>query len=161
MSNVFFISDTHFGHANIIQYGNRPFADVTEMNQEMVLRWNSAVTKRDTVYHLGDLGMGKESLELIKHLNGRKILIIGNHDTLPMTDYIEAFSKVHAMLTYKGYWLTHCPMHPNELFGKKNIHGHIHNKTIDDERYINVSVEQINYTPMPFERIVNGTWKNG
>lgn len=79
---LFFTSDTHFGHANIINLSNRPFADVQEMNEALVANWNSVVGPDDFVYHLGDVALGpiRDSLEYIRRLNGYKMLIIGNHD---------------------------------------------------------------------------------
>jgi calcineurin-like phosphoesterase family protein len=80
--NVWFTSDLHLGHANIINLCNRPFRDVDHMNQELIIRWNNKVTDADVVFILGDLALGKidESLELVKLLLGRKMLVPGNHD---------------------------------------------------------------------------------
>lgn len=85
---IFFTSDTHFGHERILTLANRPFADVEEMNAEIIRRWNNTVNPEDTVYHLGDVALGKiaESLPLVGQLNGRKILVVGNHDRLFSTN---------------------------------------------------------------------------
>lgn len=79
---IFFTSDTHFGHARIIELSNRPFRSVEHMNEEIVRRWNEVVTPRDTVFHLGDVALGpiRDSLEYIRRLNGDIRLVIGNHD---------------------------------------------------------------------------------
>lgn len=79
---VFFTSDTHFGHKNIIKYSDRPFKDVTHMNEMLVYLWNQTVGPDDTVYHLGDVALGpiEGSLSYISRLNGSKVLITGNHD---------------------------------------------------------------------------------
>lgn len=78
---IFFTSDNHFGHANVIKYCNRPFASVEEMNEAMVTAWNSVVGVHDVVYHLGDFSLGFESVANITYrLNGAKLLIPGNHD---------------------------------------------------------------------------------
>lgn len=78
----FFTSDTHFGHLRINELADRPFASVEEMNETLIERWNKTVSAKDTVYHLGDVALGKldESLPLISRLNGYKILVPGNHD---------------------------------------------------------------------------------
>lgn len=78
----FFTADLHLGHANIIRYCHRPFADVTAMNRSLVERWNEAVTADDEVWILGDLCMGQisESLPLVGRLRGHKVLVAGNHD---------------------------------------------------------------------------------
>lgn len=81
-TNVFFTSDLHIGHARIIELCNRPFRDVDDMNEQLVERWNERVTDADVVFILGDLALGKidESLEWVKILLGRKMLVPGNHD---------------------------------------------------------------------------------
>ncbi len=82
----YFIADTHFNHENIIKYCNRPFKNSKEMNEYIISKWNSVVTKDDIVYHLGDVGFGstEELKKLVSSLNGTKILIRGNH-------YVEAY----------------------------------------------------------------------
>ena len=79
---VFIISDTHFNHANIIKYCNRPFKDTKEMDEMMIKNWNETVSNKDIVLHLGDFGLGKKEYiaSIVKRLNGKKILIMGNHD---------------------------------------------------------------------------------
>lgn len=79
---IWFTSDTHFGHKNIITYCNRPFDSVDEMNEVMVDRWNDTVSPDDQVFHLGDVAMGKidQSIHHVSRLNGYKYLIPGNHD---------------------------------------------------------------------------------
>lgn len=81
---IHFISDTHFGHKNIIQYSNRPFASVEEMNEGMIEAWNDKVQPDDTIYHLGDFAFMpyEEFRKLIRRLNGKKYLILGNHDKM-------------------------------------------------------------------------------
>jgi calcineurin-like phosphoesterase family protein len=78
---IFFTSDSHFGHANIIKYCNRPFSSVAEMDREMIEQWNKVVTMYDTVYHLGDFCFSAHA-PYFNQLNGNKFLILGNHDTL-------------------------------------------------------------------------------
>lgn len=82
MSDTWFISDTHFGHANIIRYSNRPYKDVTEMNEKMIQEWNKLVKPGDNVYHLGDYAFMKPDplRALTWRLMGHKHLILGNHD---------------------------------------------------------------------------------
>lgn len=79
----FYVADTHFGHRGIIQSCNRPFASVAEMDRELVARWNAVVRPHDIVYHLGDFGWAEDEKALRKlfaKLNGKKYLILGNHD---------------------------------------------------------------------------------
>lgn len=78
----YYIADTHFGHSNILHFDHRPFADVYQMEESMIMLWNAAVRSNDTVYILGDFCWGKadEWLRIIRQLNGTKVLIEGNHD---------------------------------------------------------------------------------
>lgn len=81
---TFFTSDTHFGHARILELSNRPFKDVQHMNEMLIANWNSVVSPTDRVYHLGDVALGtfEESMKCVARLNGYKILVMGNHDRL-------------------------------------------------------------------------------
>lgn len=82
--NQFLTSDLHIGHVNIIEYCNRPYKDVSEMNADLVERWNSVVAPDDEVFIIGDLAMGKldDSLVYVGLLNGTKHLVPGNHDRM-------------------------------------------------------------------------------
>lgn len=86
--NIFFTSDTHFGHARIIELCNRPWDSVDAMNEGIIERWNDTVAPADIVYHLGDVALGKiaDSLPLVGRLNGLKIMVTGNHDRLFSTN---------------------------------------------------------------------------
>lgn len=81
-SRVFFTSDTHFNHMNIISYCQRPFRDIHEMDETIIVNWNNAVAPDDIVFHLGDfcLGGANEWNRILDRLNGRIYLILGNHD---------------------------------------------------------------------------------
>jgi len=80
-SNIFFVSDTHFGHSNIIQFCDRPFASVEEMDYNLIKNWNEKVPLDGLVFHLGDFGWGgyQEYKKIRDQLNGKIILIKGNH----------------------------------------------------------------------------------
>ncbi len=83
MNKIFFTSDLHFGHENVLRFDNRPFASVEEMDAELIRRWNAKVGKGDLVYVLGDMiwkTRNDDAANLIKCLNGQIILIKGNHD---------------------------------------------------------------------------------
>src|SRR5574337_2027478 len=79
MSNIFAISDLHFDHARIIELCHRPFSSKEEMNEQMVSRWNSVVSNEDHVIFGGDFMFAKED-KWFDRLNGRKTLVVGNHD---------------------------------------------------------------------------------
>jgi calcineurin-like phosphoesterase family protein len=155
--SAFFISDLHFGHTNMAL--KRGFSSADEMNQHIIEKWNSVITKRDMVYILGDITMEKKAgYELLSQLKGDKIVILGNHDqSQHVPELLKYVIKVAGMVNYKGsYILTHYPIHPSELAFRfsYNIHGHVHENTLDDPRYINVSCEAIDYTPVEFNKLI-------
>lgn len=173
MSKKWFISDTHFNHANIINWIGieglapgeryRPFKTVQEMNDEMRRMWNLRVAPEDKVYHLGDVAFAitkGKSLDLLEGLNGTKELILGNHDMLDPDkhekNYFRHFDKVHGskeiVVGNAVGIMTHIPIHPQQLDLRYafNIHGHLHRLIIEDPRYINVCVEHHQYGPVPY-----------
>lgn len=158
MTNVFFIADLHFGHKNMALY--RGFNSVEEHDQYIIDCWNKVVGKRSTVWILGDVTMEKTShYHLLDKLKGSKRVVLGNHDkpqhVKQLLNYVDA---VAGMVDYKGYCLSHCPIHEIELSRyKKNIHGHVHGNSLNDRRYVNVSCEAVNYTPISFEQIESRT----
>lgn len=146
MSKAYVISDLHFGHKAICKY--RPqFTTPKEHDEYICDMWQQTVTKRDSVYVLGDACFTEEAVDLVGKLNGTKLLIAGNHDDLPASSYLRVFRNVRGLQKRKGIWLSHAPIHPDELRGCSNIHGHIHEHVIDDCRYFNACCEQVNYTP--------------
>lgn len=157
MSQVFLTSDTHFFHKKILEFERaaRPFSSVEEMNEVLIDNWNSVVTKRDTVWHLGDVCFGKiENLEILSRLNGTKNLILGNHDQHGIHNYLRYFRKIEAAKKYDGYLWTHIPVHPGQFYRFiGNVHGHLHSGKIEDPRYVCVSVERYNLAPIAWEEI--------
>lgn len=153
MSKVFFIADTHFGHRNICKYRSQ-FSSPQEHDELLISNWNKVVIKKKyQVWVLGDMCICNDKYnfdDLIKGLNGTIRIITGNHCYLPAYKNL----RIETGLVKKyGFWLSHCPIHPQELRGHKNIHGHIHDKTIDDDRYICVCPEHIDYKPIELEEI--------
>lgn len=160
MSNLFFVGDTHFWHEAIYsKYHCRPMFDSIEDHNEFLIdRWNDTVGKNDVVYHVGDVSFcrydAEQGLSPIARLNGRKILIRGNHDEYPIQEYLKYFEEVYGVHRKKKMWITHVPIHPNEFYRCVcNIHGHLHEKVLDDPRYINVSVEQNDFRPTSLDQI--------
>jgi calcineurin-like phosphoesterase family protein len=84
-----------------------------------------------------------DTLIQFSELPGKKILIRGNHDTLPTLAYLHYFDEVYGLLKYKEFWLSHAPIHPDELRNKINLHGHVHYATIPDKRYFNCCPENL------------------
>ena len=154
--STFFIADTHFGDDSIRRYENRPFENVAEMDKALIENWNKTVSKEDTVFFIGDVG----DENVLPKLNGKIILIRGNHDLLPAEEYRKlGVSEVYDLpVVYKEFWiLSHEPMYVNRNAPYANIFGHIHDnpqyKTVS-ERSFCVSAERISYTPVSFAEIM-------
>ena len=147
MSKVFFIADTHFGHRNICKYRSQ-FSTPQEHDETIIENWNKVVTKvKYQVWVLGDMCIRnkKYNMEaLIHRLNGTIHVITGNHCHLPYYNH-DKINVSKGLVKKYDFWLSHCPIHPQELRGYKNIHGHVHDKKIDDDRYICVCPEHTNY----------------
>lgn len=145
MANVLFCSDLHFGHKNIGKFRNSLISDNTEEeNRRRICEdWRKRVTKRDIVYVLGDACFSMDTIFEFGELPGKKILVRGNHDLLDTQVYLKYFDGVYGLLKYKEFWLSHAPIHPNELRGKVNLHGHVHYGTIPDKRYLNCCPENL------------------
>ena len=156
MANVWFMSDAHLDHKNICSL-RKQFTSIEEHNAAIKENYHKVVTKRDVVFMLGDMCFSKESLADIKTWTAeKKILICGNHCAergITMQDLCNTYDVVYSLHKYKGMWLTHAPIHPAELRGKFNVHGHTHDVNIEDERYLNCSMENINYTPIDLNEV--------
>lgn len=169
MSTTFVISDTHFGHANILNFLNedgsrvRPmWEDVDIMNEDMIERWNYIVAPNDKVYHLGDVVINRRYLSLVDRLNGKKELVLGNHDIFETTDFLKHFKRVHGSVKFDSVVLTHIPVHPSMLprWALGNVHGHVHCNSLPDPFYKNVSVEVIDYVPISMDVILKEMREN-
>lgn len=179
MPAVFLISDTHFGHEKTCTVFKkkdgsplRPFSCAEEMDEFMIKAWNERVKPNDKIYHCGDVVINRRFLNVLGRLNGDKVLIRGNHDIFKLEEYTQYFRDIRSYHVMNGLILSHVPIHTQQLarFGC-NIHGHLHDnrvmkargvdaKTGDvlysedvDPRYFNVSVEQIDFTPILFEDV--------
>jgi len=165
MAKKFYIGDLHLGHTNMSL--KRGFSSNEDMFEYLKENWNQKVKKQDIVYLLGDITMEKRrELHLLDQLNGRKVAILGNHDRPQDTKILlNHCIKVAGMVKYKDIFFTHCPIHPMELDYrvKYNVHAHTHEKSVKkkifglpivkDNRYICVSCEQVDYTPMSLEEL--------
>lgn len=114
--NIFFTSDWHLGHANVIRFDNRPFDDLDHMHKVLANNYNSSVKDKDVCYFLGDMGLtsNKELSHIIKSLNGVKVLILGNHDKNTYSMYDAGFDVVlNTAVFYLGdkrISVSHCPL---------------------------------------------------
>lgn len=151
MSKFYFTSDQHFRHNNILKFENRPYSSIEEMEEELINSWNSTVSKNDIVYHLGDFVFGgiTKWREVLPKLNGRIILIKGNHDNDKVVRKALSeglIDELHMVGHYfkhekNEFWLTHYPMEIGLRPNKWSIHGHIHSTPSRHVNQINVGVD--------------------
>lgn len=165
--DVWLISDTHLLHSNCLRFldkngrkfrGDR-FATTKEMDSTILENWNKVVKPGDKVYHLGDVFIGCKSIfkGLWPKFNGKKTLIVGNHDDIKFMSSGGFFSKIQMWkkIPEMDMILTHVPIHESSLSKKTpfNVHGHIHEKHSPTLVHYNVSVEAIDYTPIHIEEV--------
>lgn len=172
---IYFTSDTHFCHSNIINLTNRPFKDVKEMNTTLIRNWNSCVADNDEIYILGDLiykGTADEANAILERLNGKKYLIRGNHDKFlddeNFNNSIFEWVKDYYVLNYKKtkFVLFHYPILEWDGFFKGDIHlyGHVHNAgkgydqnnrlSVLGKHSMNVGVDVNKFFPVSIESII-------
>lgn len=172
---IYFTSDTHFNHAAIIRYCNRPFGGVQEMNEVLTQNWNDVVQSTDTVIHLGDFAMGPktEHAGFLKRLNGYKIVIRGNHDQSEAKMKAQGWNEVYINrlleIDGKRVYLSHVPPRSEDPYGDRFYHteftplppeydiwlcGHVHDKWLRRGNIINVGVDVWNYRPVTFRRLL-------
>jgi len=155
MPATFLVSDTHFGHAGVCKFTHpdddsvklRPWDDPTEMDEEMIRRWNDTVRPSDKVYHLGDVVINRKSLATLARLNGDKVLIRGNHDIFRDSEYRLYFRELRAYHVLNGMILSHIPVHEASIgrFGT-NIHGHLHASRVKKARGVDARTGAVLYS---------------
>lgn len=169
--SVYFIGCLHFGHRWMANH--RGFQDEFHHDQHIIDNWNKTIQKKDLVWILGDITMETtDHYYRLDLLNGRKKVCLGNHDrpedTRELLKYVET---VAGCVDYKGYVLSHIPIHPSEIsFCRGNIHAHIHENKLEEcivndrygdtktksptlSKYFNVDAHRIGYTPMSMDEI--------
>lgn len=162
---VYVISDTHFAHTNILRYRTN-FSSIEEHDNTITENILSICGKRDSLYILGDVVIYNNGLYYLEKIAKNVEFLhicLGNHDherknSPTLEDYMKLCKSVFGMKKYKSSWLTHAPLHPEELRGKINIHGHVHSNSVEDDRYVNVSCENVGFKPINFADIFEG-WR--
>lgn len=172
MKDIWFLSDTHFHHSNILKFviedGSkvRPeFTSVEEMDEYMIEQWNSKIKPNDYVYHLGDISMNETRFlnETVHKLNGQIRMVLGNHD-----NDVKAYAKcnkikkimVSRRFDEHGFICSHYPLHKFSLFNHRtngfhvNVHGHIHSHDIGEKGWLNISVEKTGYSPIHLDQLI-------
>lgn len=169
---IWFTSDTHFGHAKVIEYCNRPFRSADEMDEAMIKRWNAKVNPEDTVYHMGDFAFldAERIKKLIARLNGKIFLIFGNHDKtikgsaelrsmfVKCCDYLEIYvsdptherGKQFIVLSHYAHLVWNKAHH-----GAWMIHGHSHGtlKYPIDGQILDAGTDVHNYEPISYREV--------
>lgn len=158
MTRLMITSDLHLGHKNIHKFRNG-FESAEHHHEVMFENLAMNIQKRDSLILLGDIAFDKHWLGKIASIKcEKKLLICGNHDTengIKMRDLVTTYDDVMSLHSRRNYWFSHCPIHHDEMRGKAgNIHGHLHGKLINDDRYINACVEHTSYKPISFSDLI-------
>lgn len=168
----FFYSDPHFGHAKIIEYCKRPFADTWTMEHMLIERYNAMVRPSDTVLFVGDVFLTKieEAERILGSMNGRKLLVIGNHDrsasAMARIGFDVVVSELHMCIAGRRVRVHHYPYwenrgederdkekRPRKVKGEILIHGHTHSPKKRDGNLIHVGVDAWDYRPVKMAEV--------
>lgn len=176
MVDIWFSTDAHLYHSNILKFtdvqGNRiraQFNDIDEMNWHIVDEHNKVVKPGDKWYCLGDLTFKYHDAfeNLIQNMNGQKRLLLGNHDRIVGTSLHKYFKKIEIWRVFRefGFVASHIPIYPESLQEKKgitsNVHGHVHQNSLSDVRYLNICPEVVGYKPLHVDEIIKMIKKRG
>lgn len=168
---VYFSADDHYGHSNILRYCSRPFATIEEHDEALITNWNRVVKPQDTAYIIGDLAFYKDqnkTAEVVRRLNGKKHLVLGNHDKFLKPFVLEMFASVNHYLeikvqdseAYKGSQLIVLLHYAMKVWnrshsGSWHLYGHSHSSLADDPNSLSfdVGVDAHNYTPISYDQV--------
>lgn len=141
---IYFISDTHFGDKGIIKHERTLFKNIEEHDQFIINSINKIVKPTDELWILGDIG----NVHLVSYINGRKYLLMGNHDKRSVKEYLGYFAEVYNYPVYisSRILLSHHPMPVTD--GTLNVHGHLHGSILDSVNHLNISAHMIDYKPV-------------
>jgi calcineurin-like phosphoesterase family protein len=168
---IWFCSDHHLFHQGVLNFKRkdgtplRSFSSVEEMNETILQRHNELVHPSDHVYFMGDVTFrtGREFDDLFNKFNGRKRLVVGNHDAVKnITNHFQKISCWRVFNQSKdeiSFTVSHVPIHPGSVKGSFNVHGHTHDNDVTDEsgipdlRYVNLSMEKTDYRPISYDQL--------
>lgn len=172
--SVYFIGCLHLSHKWMATH--RGFVDEFHHDEYLINMWNLIVRKKDLVWILGDVTMETtEPYPLLDRLNGRKKCVLGNHDLPEHTrELLKHVETVAGVVDYKGFVLSHVPIHPNEIgFCRGNIHAHVHENKLHEvvissrydepeakqtptlSKYLNVDAHLLNYRPVSLDEVLD------
>ena len=155
----YFTADFHFDHGPVIEWCNRPWKRVAQMNKGLIRNYNNVVDSDDEVYILGDFSIKPKSYKshlrnVVDQLKGRKHLILGNHDYLDPFDYIDiGFWSVHTSLDVEEFTLVHDPSVSQIDRSQKFLVGHVHDFFKKHKNCVNVGVDVWDYKPVSIEEV--------
>lgn len=156
----FLIADTHFGHKKIVDF-RRPwstkkrFDSVEEHDEELLSRINSVCGRRDHLIILGDVYFG-DGWTVLQRLNPTFSVVLGNHDKAKSL-LSKGATKVVSYMEHRGGVLSHMPIHTFDIDSNRytfNVHGHLHDKKIDDDRYLCVSADHVAGYPIEISEAI-------
>lgn len=174
MSEIYFISDTHFSHQNILKFKSSDdklirgsmFSSIEDHDETIIKNWNDMVKPQDKIYHLGDVFFGSQERfnSIHRRLNGQKRLLPGNHDPIkflsgknPLNSQ-HYFQKIQLWRLFKdhNFIATHVPVHETTFRTSVdyNVHGHVHENSLESINYINISLENTNYKPVHIDELI-------
>lgn len=163
----YFISDIHLGHQAAIDFRLEDMMSLKAEHDQFIMEniesvMLSSKTRKHTLWLGGDDCVNTKGLDFLESLlvKGCRInKILGNHDTentekrKELLKLLPLCNQFHGLVKMGEFWISHAPIHPAHLRGRKNIHGHLHDKTIDDYNYINISAENVMYKPVSLSEI--------
>lgn len=161
--DIWVTSDGHHGHNKIIELCDRPFKDGQEMDEVLIQKWNAKVKPNDLIIHTGDafLCKTKRMQYIASRLNGRKILVRGNHDHFTNKKYFDNGFKPYTYFFFENFLFSHYPQNEQGLLLAKeyglagNVHGHVHNNLegLNPEVHFCACVENHDYSPVHIDTI--------
>ena len=165
---IYYIGDTHFGDKRVLELAGRPYSSITEMDIDMIRRWNGRIRDDDIVYILGDFAYDDAAAQVIEKLKGKKVLLIGNHDEVFSDETLRKFDCVKTIETIsdcdRSVCLCHYPLlsYKNSVYGGYHVFGHIHNNKNDKAYYLqsqlpnsfNCSADVIGFTPRTLNELI-------
>lgn len=162
MRNIWFTSDTHFHHDNIISYTSRPYSNVDQMNEALIQNWNSVIRPHDVIYHLGDFAFGRGATTTaiqttVNQLHGQINLIPGNHDKkMKGISGIHVLHPIHMIKPKVRIVMCHWPMLSwyGSHGGSWHLFGHVHGKLETHVLSLDVGVDANNYTPINLDDVI-------
>jgi calcineurin-like phosphoesterase family protein len=166
---TWFISDTHFGHTNLMKHypeGRGRFTDVQELDRYMIDCWNEVIDHKDEVFHLGDFGCSDQPycVKVLRRLNGKKTLIPGNHDKKLLNNkefisqwtHVAPYSYFERSFNGQEIIFSHYPIWEWRAihYGAYHLHGHLHGKPHGiPGRILDVGVDGHNLQPLSVEDV--------